>query len=89
MAKELIFTERFKQNYQNLPLSLQERFDEKLKLFIQNPRHPSLNLHRYKTEPNIWEVYITKNYRFTFSITKESIVFRNVGSYVIIDRGQV
>jgi mRNA-degrading endonuclease RelE of RelBE toxin-antitoxin system len=89
MAKELIFTERFKENYQRLPMSIQERFDEKLKLFVANPRHPSLSTHRYKTEPNVWEAYITKMYRFTFSIEQESILFRNIGPHKIIDRGQV
>ena len=47
MAKELIFTERFKKNFKNLPLGFQKRFDKKLDLFLANPRHPSLNIHRY------------------------------------------
>ncbi len=89
MAKELIFTERFKENYQRLPPSIQERFDEKFLLFAANPRHPSLNTHRYKTESNVWEADITKRYRFTFSIEKESILFGNIGPHTIIDRGQV
>ena len=28
------------------------------------------------------------NYRFTFMVTKENIIFRNIGSHAIIDKGQ-
>ena len=89
MAKELIFTDRFKENYQRLPFPIQRRFDKKLILFMNNPKQSSLNIHRYKSEPNIWEAYITHQYRFTFSVEKEGIIFRNVGPHDIIDRGQV
>mgnify|MGYP001619639825 CR=1 len=89
MAKELVFTERFKQNYQDLPWAIQKRFDKQLKLFLENPKHPSLRIHRYKSEPDVWEAYVTMKYRFTFSITEEVIVFRNIGPHAIIDRGQV
>ncbi|MBI4846137.1 MAG: hypothetical protein HY810_06680 [Candidatus Omnitrophica bacterium] len=89
MAKELIFTETFKRNYQELPKELQKRFDNKLSLFLENPKHPSLNIHRYQTNENIWEAYISEKYRFTFSVSKEAITFRNIGPHSIIDKGQV
>ena len=89
MAKELVFTDTFKANYKKLPAALQNRFDKKLLLFLENPRHPSLNVHRYKSQEDVWEAYVTDNYRFTFSITNESIIFRNIGSHAIIDKGQV
>ena len=87
MAREIIFTERFKQNYQDLPWTIQKRFDKQLKLFLENSEHPSLRIHRYKSEFDVWEVYVTMKYRFTFSITERAIVFRNIGSHVIVDRG--
>ncbi len=89
MAKELVFTERFKKNYEDLPGAIQRRFDKQLKLFLGNPKHPSLRIHRYKSETNVWEAYVTMNYRFTFSVTETEIIFRNVGPHRIIDRGQV
>ena len=87
MAKELVFADRFKANYQKLPVTLQKRFDKQLKLFLEDPRHPSLGIHRYKTEPNVWEAYVTMKYRFTFSIMEDAILFRNIGPHAIIDRG--
>ena len=89
MAKELVFTETFKENYRRLPSNFQDRFDKKLVLFLQNPKHPSLNIHRYHGREDIWEGYVTQSYRFTFSVTEDSIVFRNIGSHAIIDKGKV
>ncbi len=89
MAKELIFTGRFKKNFKTLPRDAQNRFEEKLDLFLQNPRHPSLNIHRYHGHDDVWEAYISMQYRFTFSITPDSIIFRNIGPHRIIDSGDV
>ncbi|MEA3347011.1 MAG: hypothetical protein U9Q21_02850 [Candidatus Auribacterota bacterium] len=89
MAKELIFTHTFKKNYKKLPPSIQLRFDKKLEIFMKNPRHPSLNIHRYKKEENVWEGYVTDKYRFTFSVTDEGFIFRNIGPHSIIEKGKV
>jgi len=89
MAKELIFTERFKKNYRSLPPHVQIQFDHKLDLFLKDPRHPSLNIHRYHGKDEVWEGYISKQYHFTFSVTKENIIFRNIGPHSIIDSGKV
>lgn len=89
MAKGLIFTDTFKKNYQRLPPSIQKRFDKQLFLFTHNSRHPSLNIHRYRREENVWEGYVSRNYRFTFSVSEDGYVFRNIGSHSIIDHGKV
>jgi hypothetical protein len=89
VAKQLVFTDRFKRNDHALPRAVQKRFDNALRLFLQDPKHPSLNVHRYQTESNVWEAYVTMAYRFTFSITEDSMIFRNIGPHRIIDRGQV
>lgn len=88
MAKELIFTETFKKNYRKLPSSIQNRFDKQLILFCQDPLHPSLNIHRYRKEDNVWEGYVSHKYRFTFTVTDEGYIFRNIGSHEIIDHGK-
>ena len=89
MAKELIFTARFKKNFKALSRDVQGRFEKKLDLFLADPRHPSLNIHRYYGVEDVWEAYISLDHRFTFSITKESIIFRNIGPHRIIDRSEV
>ena len=89
MAKELIFTQTFKKNYSRLPRDIQKRFDKQLELFQDNPAHPSLKIHRYKSVTNVWEGYVSDKYRFTFSSIENGTVFRNIGSHEIIDRGKV
>ncbi len=89
MAKEVTFTERFKKNYRDLPESIQTAFDKQLGFFMGNPSHPSLKIHRYKSEKGIWEGYVTDKYRFTFMNLKETYIFRNIGPHGIIDKGRV
>ena len=38
----------FKRSYQKLSLDIQKDFDEKIFLFIENPRHISLRTHKLK-----------------------------------------
>ena len=89
MAKELIFTETFKDNYKRLPKNLQERFDKKLALLLENPRHPSLNIHRYHGKEDVWEGYVNQKYRFTFSVMRDALLFRNIGPHGIVEKGTV
>ncbi|MDR0675745.1 MAG: hypothetical protein LBF97_01745 [Elusimicrobiota bacterium] len=91
MVKILTFTERFKENYKNLPKEIQNVFDKKLELFTKNPLHKSLNIHKYKTreKKTIWEAYIITKYRWTFEITNKEYIFRNIGSHTIIDKSKI
>lgn len=89
MAKKLVFTRNFKKNYKKLPQQIQERFDKQLGIFVQDPKHPSLKIHRYKKEENVWEGYVSDKYRFTFTILDDGYIFRNIGPHSIIDRGEV
>jgi mRNA-degrading endonuclease RelE of RelBE toxin-antitoxin system len=80
MAKYLVFTRNFKKNYKRLPSEIQIRFNKQLVFFTENSSHPSLKIHRYKTEKNVWEGYITDKYRFTFSIASNEFIFKATGS---------
>ena len=74
----------FVQDYKNLPPLLRKRTDEKLKLFLNNPQHPSLGLKKMKGFPDIWEGRITKNYRFTFQIQEKTYILRRIGTHDIL-----
>jgi len=39
---------RFKRAYKKLPAHIQDDFDEKIAIFLQNPDHPSLKTHKLK-----------------------------------------
>ena len=79
-------TDRFKKDYQKLPPEIQERVAQKLRLLVQNPRHPSLRVHKVRGVEGLWEFSVTMNYRVIFEIEGEYYVLLGVGPHRIVDR---
>ena len=52
---EIILTETLREDYRLLPKTVKKKFDKQLRFLAQNPRHPSLKIHRIKDH---WEFYI-------------------------------
>lgn len=77
---------KFAQDYRNLPPLLRKRTDEKLKLLLENPQHPSLGLKKMKGFSEIWEGRVTKNYRFTLQIQGDFYILRKIGIHDILKR---
>jgi mRNA interferase RelE/StbE len=75
--------EQFNRDFARLPKELQNRAENKLALFLQNPRHPSLGTKKMEGNKNIWEGCITKAYRFFFRIEKDTYVLLNIGPHDI------
>jgi mRNA interferase RelE/StbE len=80
------FTRRFRKDYRDLPKQIQQAFDEKLGLFLQNMSHGSLRVKRIQGMKNRWEGSISMKYRFTFELSKDVVVFRSIGTHDILDR---
>ncbi len=81
---KLFFTYSFIRDYQGLPEHLQKTVDQKLKLFLENQRHPSLNIKKMQDPRNIWEGRITKGYRFTFQMEDDTCLLRRIGTHDIL-----
>ncbi len=89
MVKEINtyqFSKPFKKQYQGLPRKIQDAFHDKLKLLLDNPRHPSLRVKKIQGTKNIWEGSITMHYRFTFHVDGNTAVFRAIGTHDILLR---
>lgn len=80
------FSNRFKKQYQSLPLEIQAAFDAKLELFLKNMLHPSLRVKRIQGTHDRWEGSITMKYRFTFEMTESHVIFRTIGTHDILKR---
>ena len=83
MAKKIVgyqFSNRFKKEYNRLPQKIQKTFDEKFDLFLNNMSHPSIRAKQIQGTKNRWEGSVTKNYRFTFEFTGNSVTFRRIGT---------
>lgn len=74
-------TKRFTKAYHKLPKEIQKKFDKKIKLFFKNILHPSLRIKKLLGVRNIWEGSIDLKYRFTFQISEDEYVFRNVDNH--------
>ena len=78
--------ERFKKQYQKLPQQIQRLTNQKLGFLLEDFRHPSLRVKKYKGEKDVWEASITMNYRFTFRIEDSTYRLRRVGTHEIYRR---
>ena len=81
---KLLFTNSFIRDYRALPDQLQKIVEKKLKLFLDNRRHPSLNIKKMQDPRDIWEGRITHGYRFTFQMEGEICILRRLGTHDIL-----
>jgi mRNA interferase RelE/StbE len=76
--------ESFNKDYQQLPAGVQQVFDRKLSILVQNIRHPSLRIKKMKGFENRWEGSINMFYRFTFEIHDDYILLRRIGPHDVL-----
>ena len=81
---KFVFTYSFIRDYRALPDQLQKTVDQKLNLFLNNQRHPSLNIKKMQDPRDIWEGRVTKGYRFTFQVEGEVCLLRRLGTHDIL-----
>ncbi len=74
---------KFKKQYQKLPTKLQERFDERLKLFIDNPMSPELRVHPLKGKyKGYWSMNVSGDLRALYiNQGEEVILFALIGTH--------
>jgi len=80
----ICFTEEFKNSYKSLTKADQKKVDEKLKLFIQNPHHPSLRTKKIQSLEFIWEASVSMKIRFTWSYYEDGVLLRTIGYHDIL-----
>lgn len=74
---KLYHTDHFKKRFTALPEDIQRRAEKALHFLLADLRHPSLRAIKMEGENDpqgrdIWEARITRGYRFTFAIDKET-----------------
>jgi addiction module RelE/StbE family toxin len=81
---ELRRTSQFKKLYKKLPKKAQEQFGTRLTLFLQEPQHPQLNLHKLKGEyRDYWSINVTGDYRLVFKLIEDenALLLVNIGTH--------
>ncbi|MBI4360058.1 MAG: type II toxin-antitoxin system mRNA interferase toxin, RelE/StbE family [Candidatus Jacksonbacteria bacterium] len=79
---------RFKRSYKKLPQYIQEDFDEKIILFIKNPRHPFLKTHKLAGKlQNALAFDLKDGYRVLFEFSgPNSVDLLEIGEHEIYKR---
>jgi len=77
----IVRADSFKKDYQQLPAHVQDIFEKKLRIFMQDMKHPSLRVKKMQGHENRWEGSISMFYRFTFEIHKDYCLFRRIGPH--------
>lgn len=74
---------KFKKQYKKLPVKFQNKFDERLRLFIVNPTSPQLRVHPLKGNyAGYWSMNINGDIRALYIIQGESIIiFALIGTH--------
>ncbi|HEB73459.1 hypothetical protein MNBD_NITROSPINAE03-1782 [hydrothermal vent metagenome] len=74
---EIVKTKSFVKDYRKLPDEIKRRTVKALRLFAENPHHPSLHTKKTKGEVlegygNVFEGRITRDYRFLFLVRRDT-----------------
>ena len=80
------FTKKFKKEYQTLPKEIQDNFDKKPTLLLEDILHPSLKVKKIQGTKNRWEGSVTMKDRFTFELHDSNAIFRTIGTHDILGR---
>ncbi len=78
---KIVRTDAFKKDFIALSRNIQKTFEEKIKLFMLDIKHPSLRVKKMKGHKNRWEASINMFYRFTFEKHEEFYLLRRIGPH--------
>jgi len=78
---ELYFSDRFKKDYKLFPPNIKQLINSKLKIFSENPFHPSLRTKKIKGKEDIFEVSINMHIRMTWNYHEDKILLRAIGEH--------
>lgn len=79
---------RFHRDYDDLPREMRDKVDDRLQGLIKNPRPPGLAFEKLKgySDPDIYSIHVTGNYKITMEIDGDHATLRRVGDHNKIDR---
>ena len=74
MQLTITYTDRFKKHYAKLAGDEKELFRTKLRLFAENPAHPSLRTKRIRGTENLYEFSVNMDIRVIWFYEGEALV---------------
>lgn len=87
MKYEILFSSRFKKSFSKLQDKEKKIFYEKLSLFIENHRHPSLRTKKIKGSEILFESSINMSIRVIWTYQNENLILMlDIGHHDILKR---
>ncbi len=81
------YSKAFHKDFHDLSAEIRTLAEKQLRLFVENPRHPSLGIKKiHGPVEGRWEGRITRRYRFTFDWYEDTVVLRRIDTHEMIDR---
>ena len=79
---EPIYHRNFKKQLQKLPVKTQDKFEDRIELFLKNQFHPLLNNHSLTGEyTGCRSINITGDIRAIFFTKPDTVIFIDIGSH--------
>lgn len=77
------FSKQFKKQYKKLPRPVQLQFDVRFELWLQDPSHPLLRLHRLKGKlRNLYSINVNADVRAIYEIVGDEIyIYKLIGTH--------
>ena len=82
--KQIKFSQIFQKQLSKLPRIIGIKWKKQFLLFQKDFRYPSLRIKKIKGHRNIWELSINMDFRATFEVFEDHIVFRKIGNHEIL-----
>ena len=86
MPAELLISDEFASELEAYDQPLRELVMSKVRLLCENPKHPSLNVHKVKNTVDKWECYVNMNFRIIYDMVGGLLRLWRVGPHAIVDR---
>ena len=87
MKYEILFSTRFKKSFSNLQDQEKRLFYNKLSLFIENHRHPSLRTKKIKGSEILFESSINMSIRVIWTFKNENLILMiDIGHHNILKK---
>jgi len=76
----------FDKHYETLPGHIKRKFEKQVRFLLNDPKHPSLKIHRFESIKGLWEFYVDDYYRCLFSIESNTYILKWVGTHPQMER---
>lgn len=82
--KQIEFSQKFQKQLSKIPRTVGLQWKKQFLFFQEDFRHPSLRTKKMTGHRNIWELSINMDFRATFEVFENRIIFRKIGDHSIL-----